>query len=98
MQTAKEQDWERVQLASVLGDMAEVFQSDEGVSDGKGDRVTLFSPATQLSPSGQADAKALTVMLQEQMDAINEEIRWVILNSAPQKRGLSEELPSPREV
>ncbi|XDA88763.1 hypothetical protein R6Z07F_018389 [Ovis aries] len=31
--------------------------------------------ATQLSPSGQADAKTLSVRLQEQLDAINEEIR-----------------------
>ena len=95
MQTAKEQDWERVQQASVLGDMAEVFQSDEGVSDGEGDRVTLFSLATQLSPSGQADAKTQSVRL---LDAMNEEIRWVILNSAPRKLDFSQELPSPRKV
>ena len=44
----------------------------------------LFSLATQLSPSGQADAKTLTVLLQEQLDAINEEIQWVIANSGPQ--------------
>ncbi|KAI4559244.1 hypothetical protein MJG53_017770 [Ovis ammon polii x Ovis aries] len=77
VQTAKEQDWERVQQASVLGDMAEVFQSDEGMSDGEGDRVTLFSLATQLSPSGQADSKTQSVRLQEQLDAINEEISLV---------------------
>ena len=91
VQTLKEQDWERAQ-------QAQAFQSDEGVSDGEGNRVTLFSSATQLSPSGQADAKTQSVRLQEQLDAINEEIRWVIPNSAPQKLGLSEELPSPREV
>ena len=43
------------------------------MSDSEGD--TLFCLATQLSPSGQANAKTLTVMLQEQLDAINEEIR-----------------------
>ncbi|MXQ80150.1 hypothetical protein E5288_WYG013642 [Bos mutus] len=75
VQTLKEQDWERVQQASMLADAAQAFKSDEGMSDGEGDRVTLFSSATQLSPSGQADAKTLTVMLQEQLDAINEEIR-----------------------
>ncbi|XDC87215.1 hypothetical protein R6Z07F_018388 [Ovis aries] len=74
VQTAKDQDWERVQQASVLGDMAEVFQSDEGVSDGEGDRVTLFSLATHLSPSGQADAKTQSVRL---LDAMNEEISLV---------------------
>ena len=98
MQTLKEQDWERVQQANMLADAAQAFKSDEGMSDGEGDRVTLFSSATQLSPSGQADAKTLTVMLQEQLDAINEEIRWVIPNSAPQKLSFSEELSSPREV
>ena len=98
MQTAKEQDWERAQQASVLADVAQMFQRDEGVSDGAGDRVTLFSLATQLSLSGQGNAETLTVMLQEQLDAINEEIRWVIPNSAPRKLDFSEELPSPREV
>ncbi|XP_059737452.1 liprin-alpha-1-like isoform X2 [Bos taurus] len=57
--------------------MAQAFESDEGVSDGEGDRVNLFSSATQLSPSGQADAKTLTMMLQEQLDAIKEEIRLI---------------------
>ncbi|MXQ93828.1 hypothetical protein E5288_WYG021945 [Bos mutus] len=98
VQTLKEQDWERVQQASMLANVAQAFESDEGVSDGEGDRVTLFSLATQLSPSGQADAKTLTVMLQEQLDAINEEIQWVIPNSTPQKLSFSEELSSPREV
>ena len=91
VQTLKEQDWERAQ-------QAQAFQSDEGVSDGEGNRVTLFSSATQLSPSGQADAKTQSVRVQEQLDAINEEIRWVIPNSAPRKLDFSEELPSPREV
>ncbi|XP_052508542.1 liprin-alpha-1-like [Budorcas taxicolor] len=75
VQTEKEQDWERAQQASVLADVAQAFQSDEGVSDGEGDRVTLFSSATQLSPIGQADAKTLSMRLQEQLDTINEEIR-----------------------
>ena len=94
MQTLKEQDWEHAEQASMLADVAQAFESDEGMSDGEGDMVTLFSSATQLSPSGQADAKTLTVMHQEQPDTINEEIQWVIANSAPQKLGFSEELSS----
>ncbi|XFF91152.1 hypothetical protein AB1E18_017371 [Capra hircus] len=77
VQTAKEQDWERAQQASMLADVAQVFLRDEDVSDGEGDRVTLFSSTTQLSPSGQADAKTQSVRLQEQLDTINEEIRLV---------------------
>ena len=74
MQILKEQDWERAQLASVLAEVAQAFESDEGVSDGEGNRVTFFSSVAQLSPSRQADAETLTVMLQEQLDTINEEI------------------------
>ncbi|MXQ99629.1 hypothetical protein E5288_WYG015292 [Bos mutus] len=76
MQTLKEQNWEHAEQASMLADVAQAFESDEGVSDDEGDRVTLFSSATQLSPSGQANAKTLTVMLQEKLDTINEEIQW----------------------
>ena len=88
MQTPKEQDCERTQQASMLADVAQALESDEGVSDDEGDRVTLFSSATQLSPSRQADAKTLTVMMQEQLDVIDEGIRWVIRNSAPETRFL----------
>ena len=88
MQTLKEQNWEHAEQASMLADVAQAFEIDEGVSDDEGDRVTLFSSATQLSPSRQANAKTLTVMMQEQLDIINEEIRWVILNSAPETRFL----------
>ncbi|MXQ95028.1 hypothetical protein E5288_WYG021817 [Bos mutus] len=77
VQTPKEQDCERTQQASMLADVAQAFESDEGVSDDEGDRVTLFSLATQLSPSRQANAKTLTVMMQEQLDVINEEIRLI---------------------
>ena len=82
----------------MLAIVAQAFESDKGVSDSEGNRVTLFSSATQLSRSGQANAKTLTVMLQEQLDAINEEIQWVIAKSAPQKLGFSEELSSPRDL
>ena len=33
VQTLKEQDWERTQQASMLADVAQVFESDEGMSD-----------------------------------------------------------------
>ncbi|XP_055436547.1 liprin-alpha-1 isoform X6 [Bubalus kerabau] len=77
VQTLNEQDWERAQQASVLANVAQAFESDVDVSDGEGDRDALFSSAALLSPSGQADAQTLAMMLQEQLDAINKEIRLI---------------------
>ncbi|XP_077913777.1 liprin-alpha-1 isoform X8 [Halichoerus grypus] len=77
VQTLNEQDWERAQQASVLANVAQAFESDVDVSDGEDDRDALFSSAALLSPSGQADAQTLAMMLQEQLDAINKEIRLI---------------------
>ncbi|XP_055272756.1 liprin-alpha-1-like [Moschus berezovskii] len=84
VQTLKEQGWERVQQASVLANVAQASESEEGVSDDEGDGVTLFTSATQLSPSSQDNAETLTVTLQEQLDAINEEIRLIEEKNAEQ--------------
>ncbi|XP_064143684.1 liprin-alpha-1 isoform X1 [Loxodonta africana] len=77
VQTLNEQDWERAQQASVLANVAQAFESDVDMSDGEDDRDTLFSSVDLLSPSGQADAQTLALMLQEQLDAINKEIRLI---------------------
>lgn len=90
MQTLDEQDWERARQASVLAHVAQAFESGADVPDGAGDGDTLFSSATLLSPSGQADAQTLAMMLQEQLDAINKEIRCVCPCLAPRKHGVSE--------
>lgn len=78
VQTLNEQDWERAQQASVLANVAQAFESDVDISDGEDDRETIFSSVDILSPSGQADAQTLAMMLQEQLDAINNEIRYSI--------------------
>ncbi|KAK6472982.1 liprin-alpha-1-like isoform X18 [Huso huso] len=78
VQTLNEQEWERVQQANVLANVAQAFESDVDVSDVEDDRETVFSSVDLLSPSGQADAQTLAVMLQEQLDAINNEIRHVL--------------------
>ncbi|KAM9764892.1 liprin-alpha-1 isoform 3-T3 [Menidia menidia] len=77
VQTLNEQEWERMQQASVLANVAQAFESDMDASDLEEDRETVFSSVDLLSPAGQADAQTLALMLQEQLDAINNEIRMI---------------------
>ncbi|KAI4572852.1 hypothetical protein MJG53_012690 [Ovis ammon polii x Ovis aries] len=77
VQPLKDQDRELKQQASMLANVGQLFKSDKGVSDGEGDRDTLFSMPALLSPSGPAVAKTLAMRIQEQLDKINEEI-WFI--------------------
>ncbi|CAI9155702.1 unnamed protein product [Rangifer tarandus platyrhynchus] len=86
VQSQREQDWESAQQTRVVATMAQDFESDEDVSDGEGDRVTLFSSAGQLPPSGQADADTLPVMPREQLDTISEETRWIQEEESTEQR------------
>uniref|UniRef100_A0A7N6A8T3 SAM domain-containing protein n=1 Tax=Anabas testudineus TaxID=64144 RepID=A0A7N6A8T3_ANATE len=70
-------EWERMQQANVLANVAQAFESDMDASDLEEDRETIFSSVDLLSPAGQADAQTLALMLQEQLDAINNEIRMI---------------------
>uniref|UniRef100_A0A8C5HPB8 SAM domain-containing protein n=1 Tax=Gouania willdenowi TaxID=441366 RepID=A0A8C5HPB8_GOUWI len=70
-------EWERMQQANVLANVAQAFESDMDASDLEDDRETIFSSVDLLSPAGQADAQTLALMLQEQLDAINNEIRMI---------------------
>uniref|UniRef100_A0A672SDM7 SAM domain-containing protein n=1 Tax=Sinocyclocheilus grahami TaxID=75366 RepID=A0A672SDM7_SINGR len=77
VQTLDEQEWDRLQQANVLASVAHAFESDMDVSDVEDDRETVLSSMELLSPAGQADAQTLALMLQEQLDAINNEIRMI---------------------
>ncbi|KAK3548721.1 hypothetical protein QTP70_018473, partial [Hemibagrus guttatus] len=77
VQTLNEQEWERVQQANVLAKVAYAFESDMDASDLEDDQETIFSSVDLMSPAGQTDAQTLAIMLQEQLDAINNEIRMI---------------------
>lgn len=73
-----EQDWDRSQPSSLRASRTHLMGSDTELSDlDDEDRDTIFSSADMLSPSGHSDAQTLALMLQEQLDAINEEIRMI---------------------
>lgn len=70
-----EQEWEKIQQAHVMANVQQAFV--DGL-DGD-DAESLFSTAELLSPTGtgHTDAQTLAMMLQEQLDAINNEIRYI---------------------
>ncbi|XP_053107906.1 liprin-alpha-2 isoform X8 [Hemicordylus capensis] len=69
-------EWNRSQPIGVLS--SHQFESDTEMSDiDDDDRDTIFSSMDLLSPSGHSDAQTLAMMLQEQLDAINKEIRLI---------------------
>ena len=76
--TLNEQEWEKLQQAHVLANVKDAFDTSdiEGGDDQEEDEA-IFGAVDMLSPSGHTDAQTLALMLQEQLDAINNEIRSV---------------------
>ncbi|KAL0276561.1 UNVERIFIED_CONTAM: hypothetical protein PYX00_004119 [Menopon gallinae] len=75
MRTLGEQEWEKMQQAHILSNVQQAFDVSSDVEGD--DNESIFSAADILSPSGHTDAQTLALMLQEQLDAINNEIRLI---------------------
>ena len=71
-----EQEWEKLQQARVIENVQHAFDTSDEGSEGNESLIGAFD---MLSPSGHTDAQTLALMLQEQLDAINNEIRWELL-------------------
>ncbi|OQV15493.1 Liprin-alpha-1 [Hypsibius exemplaris] len=82
VQTVSEAEWEKMQQAHVLANVQHAFDCSidgpESFTDGVHGMGMVFDDGSNLiSPSGQNDAQSLALMLQEQLDAINHEIRMI---------------------
>ncbi|XP_041093486.1 liprin-alpha-3 [Polyodon spathula] len=71
------QDWERASvLAGVVAQRYETDLDGSCCSDEE-DRDAMLSSGDLLSPTGQTDVQTLAIMLQEQLEAINKEIKLI---------------------
>ncbi|XP_055296212.1 liprin-alpha-1 isoform X13 [Sitodiplosis mosellana] len=68
-----EQEWAKMPSAHSLAHVQPGFDVPTEVDDAE----SLFSTAEIMSPTGHTDAQTLAMMLQEQLDAINNEIRLI---------------------
>lgn len=66
-----EQEWQRLQQAHILANVQQAFDA----SDSEMVEDDVYGGIDVLSPSGHTNAQTLALMLQEQLDAINNEIR-----------------------
>lgn len=71
--TLNEQEWQRLQQAHVVANVQHAFDT----SDTEVVEEDMYGAVDVLSPSGHTDAQTLALMLQEQLDAINNEIRLI---------------------
>ncbi|XP_015921371.1 liprin-alpha-2 isoform X2 [Parasteatoda tepidariorum] len=77
VQTLNEQEWEKMEQAQVLANVQHAFDASDTECSQTDDNESIFESMDMLSPSAHTDAQTLALMLQEQLDAINNEIRLI---------------------
>ncbi|XP_054724990.1 liprin-alpha-2-like [Uloborus diversus] len=77
VQTLNEQEWEKMEQAQVLASVQHAFDTSDTECSQTDDNESIFESMDMLSPSAHTDAQTLALMLQEQLDAINNEIRLI---------------------
>ena len=77
VQTLNEQEWEKMEQAQVLASVQHAFDASDTECSQTDDNESIFESMDMLSPSAHTEAQTLAFMLQEQLDAINNEIRLV---------------------
>ncbi|GFS79911.1 liprin-alpha-1 [Nephila pilipes] len=68
--------WEKVEQAHSISNMQQNFDTSDNECS-QDEEGNIFETMDMLSPSGHTDAQTLALMLQEQLDAINNEIRLI---------------------
>ncbi|XP_076350674.1 liprin-alpha-1-like isoform X2 [Tachypleus tridentatus] len=69
----KEDEWETVQQPNMIANVQQAFDASDTECSPSDENETI----DLLSPSGPTDAQTLALMLQDQLDAINNEIRLI---------------------
>ncbi|GBN11110.1 hypothetical protein AVEN_246313-1 [Araneus ventricosus] len=67
--------WEKAEQAHGMSNVQQGFDTSDNECSQE-EEGNIFETMDILSPSGHTDAQALALMLQEQLDAINNEIRY----------------------
>nr|XP_042911754.1 liprin-alpha-1 [Parasteatoda tepidariorum] len=70
------QNWDKMEQSHMISNVQQGFDTSDNECSQDEDG-NLFESMDILSPSGHTDAQALALMLQEQLDAINNEIRLI---------------------
>ncbi|CAG2162262.1 unnamed protein product [Oppiella nova] len=71
-----DQDWDKIE-PRVVANVNQAFDVSDTECSQTDDNESIFDTMEMLSPSGHTDAQTLALMLQQQLDAINNEIRLI---------------------